>query len=141
MRTSLNFHVYKSYFTIWFLYTILFSIYIYMYVFLIFIYLAALGLSCIIWELCCINQDVWLWCTDSLVADPRLGYPVAYRVLVAQPGQFLPSVPLLLSLPHSVQDEGHSFDLQAPGYCQLFGHSLKRAPSDNYSFEVETFFQ
>ena len=56
-------------------------------------------------------------------------------------GQFLPSVPLPLSLPHSVQDEGHNFDLQAPGYCQLFGHSLERSPSDNYNFEVETLCQ
>ena len=56
-------------------------------------------------------------------------------------GQFLPSVPLPLSLPHSVQDEGHSFDLQAPGCCQHFGHSLERSPSDNYNFEVETFCQ
>ena len=54
-------------------------------------------------------------------------------------GQLLPSVPSPLSLPHSVQDEGHSFDLQAPGYCQHFGHSLERSPSDNYNFEVEIF--
>ena len=54
-------------------------------------------------------------------------------------GQPLPSLPLPLSLPHSVQNEGHSFDLQTPSYCQHFGHSPERSPSDNYNFVVEIF--
>ena len=42
--------------------------------------LGSLGLSHIIWELCCIMQDFLLWCTDFLVEDPKLSYPMAYGV-------------------------------------------------------------
>ena len=54
-------------------------------------------------------------------------------------GQLLPSVPSPVSLPHSVKDEGHRFDLQAPGYCQLFGHSLKRSPQTITALRLKHF--
>ena len=55
-------------------------------------------------------------------------------------GQFLPSLPLPISLPHSMQDESHGYDSETPDYSQLLYHSLERSPSDNYSFGVETCF-
>ena len=42
-------------------------LYIYIY-FLIFNYLAMSGLSCGMWDVCCIMQDLLWWCTVSVVA-------------------------------------------------------------------------
>ena len=35
-------------------------------------FLAALGLSCSTWDLCCIIRDLLLWSTNSIVMMPRL---------------------------------------------------------------------
>ena len=54
--------------------------------FLLFIYLALLDFSCGIQDLCCIMQDLFLWCMGSVVVVYRLRYPRACGILVPWPG-------------------------------------------------------
>ena len=53
---------------------------------LVFVYLAAPGLSCSTWDLCCLMRDLLLWCTGSLVVARRFSCSTAHEILVPWPG-------------------------------------------------------